>query len=187
MRPDQFNSWLTVDAKGLYCQPGGFHIDPYAGAKRAIDHPWPFRPCAARPRARARDARHARHHGAAARDRRRAAAPRRRPMARRIAVGDVAVTLVPAGHVLGSAQVVIEYRGARAVVSGDYKRRADPTCPAFELVPCDLFVTEATFALAGVPARRCRARGRRSCSSRAASFPSARMSSASTGSANASG
>ena len=53
----------------------------------------------------------------------------------------------PAGHVLGSAQVLIEWKGARVVVSGDYKRSADPTCPAFELVPCDLFITEATFAL----------------------------------------
>jgi putative mRNA 3-end processing factor len=43
--------------------------------------------------------------------------------------------------------VVIEWKGARAVISGDYKRGADPTCPPFELVPCDLFVTEATFAL----------------------------------------
>jgi putative mRNA 3-end processing factor len=49
--------------------------------------------------------------------------------------------------VLGSAQVVVEANGARAVVSGDYKRRADPTCRPFELVPCDLFVTEATFGL----------------------------------------
>src|SRR5205823_2240728 len=55
--------------------------------------------------------------------------------------------LVPAGHVLGSAQLVIEYQGTRVVVSGDYKRRPDPTCPPFEPQPCDLFVTEATFAL----------------------------------------
>jgi putative mRNA 3-end processing factor len=54
---------------------------------------------------------------------------------------------VPAGHILGSAQVVIEYGGQRAVISGDYKRSADPTCHPFELVPCDLFVTEATFGL----------------------------------------
>ena len=55
--------------------------------------------------------------------------------------------LVPAGHVLGSAQVVLEWRGSRVVVSGDYKRRRDPTCAAFEPVPCDVFVTEATFGL----------------------------------------
>jgi putative mRNA 3-end processing factor len=62
-------------------------------------------------------------------------------------VKDVTVTLVPAGHILGSAQVVIDYNGQRAVISGDYKRHADPTCDPFELVPCDLFVTEATFGL----------------------------------------
>ena len=57
------------------------------------------------------------------------------------------VRLVPAGHILGSAQVVIEHGGRRAVVSGDYKRRPDPTAAPFELVRCDLFVTEATFGL----------------------------------------
>ncbi|MEM1315298.1 MAG: ligase-associated DNA damage response exonuclease, partial [Pseudomonadota bacterium] len=62
-------------------------------------------------------------------------------------IGDARITLVPAGHVLGSAQVVIEVRGLRAVVSGDYKRAPDPTCAGFEPVPCDLFVTEATFGL----------------------------------------
>lgn len=64
-----------------------------------------------------------------------------------VRIGDVTVRLEPAGHVLGSAQVVIEAGGARAVVSGDYKRMADPTCRAFAVVTCDLFVTEATFGL----------------------------------------
>jgi putative mRNA 3-end processing factor len=64
-----------------------------------------------------------------------------------IRVGEVALWLAPAGHVLGSAQVVLEHRGCRVVYSGDYKRRADPTCTAFEPVPCDLFITEATFGL----------------------------------------
>jgi putative mRNA 3-end processing factor len=59
----------------------------------------------------------------------------------------VGLRLVPAGHVLGSAQVVLEWQGSRIVVSGDYKRRRDPSCAAFEPVPCDVFVTEATFAL----------------------------------------
>jgi putative mRNA 3-end processing factor len=61
--------------------------------------------------------------------------------------GDVTLRLAPAGHILGSAQVVIEHQGQRAVISGDYKRHRDPTCDPFELVPCDLFVTEATFGL----------------------------------------
>ena len=59
----------------------------------------------------------------------------------------VEVSLVPAGHVLGSAQAVVRWKGLTIVVSGDYKRRRDPTCPAFEPVPCDVFVTEATFGL----------------------------------------
>jgi putative mRNA 3-end processing factor len=60
----------------------------------------------------------------------------------------VRVWLRPAGHVLGSAQVCMEWRGSRAVVSGDYKRRPDPTCAGFEAERgCDVFVTEATFAL----------------------------------------
>ena len=64
-----------------------------------------------------------------------------------VLVGDVLVTFVPAGHVLGSAQIVLEHRGEKVVVSGDYKRRKDPTCPCFVPVPCDVFITEATFGL----------------------------------------
>ena len=59
----------------------------------------------------------------------------------------VAVSLVPAGHVLGSAQAVIRWKGVTMVVSGDYKRRRDPTCAGFEPVPCDVFISEATFGL----------------------------------------
>ncbi|WP_156680307.1 ligase-associated DNA damage response exonuclease [Sphingomonas profundi] len=64
-----------------------------------------------------------------------------------LALGDVSVRFVPAGHVLGSAQIVLERGAERIVVSGDYKRRPDPTCDPFEPVPCDIFVTEATFGL----------------------------------------
>jgi len=64
-----------------------------------------------------------------------------------VRLGDVDVSFVPAGHVLGSAQIVLEHGGERIVVSGDYKRREDPTCLPFEPVPCDIFVTEATFGL----------------------------------------
>ncbi|MGH6960665.1 MAG: ligase-associated DNA damage response exonuclease, partial [Dongiaceae bacterium] len=62
-------------------------------------------------------------------------------------LGDATLRLVPAGHVLGSAQVVLEHGGRRVVVSGDYKRRPDPTCAPFEPVRCDVFITEATFGL----------------------------------------
>lgn len=62
-------------------------------------------------------------------------------------MGDARVSLHPAGHVLGSAQVRIEVQGEVWVVSGDYKRQLDPTCSPFEVVPCDTFITEATFGL----------------------------------------
>ena len=62
-------------------------------------------------------------------------------------IGDVDVRLMPAGHVLGSAQVEVKWKGLTMVGTGDYKRRADPTCPAFEVVPCNIFISEATFAL----------------------------------------
>jgi putative mRNA 3-end processing factor len=64
-----------------------------------------------------------------------------------LTLGEVEVSFVPAGHVLGSAQIVLDFRGERIVVSGDYKRRTDPTCARFEPVKCDVFVTEATFGL----------------------------------------
>src|SRR5580704_7019971 len=59
----------------------------------------------------------------------------------------VSVTFHPAGHVLGSAQIAVERGGVRIVDSGDYKNVADPTCASLELVPCDVFITEATFGL----------------------------------------
>ncbi|MFW2830682.1 ligase-associated DNA damage response exonuclease [Sphingomonas sp. ID0503] len=62
-------------------------------------------------------------------------------------VDGIDVSFVPAGHVLGSAQIVLEKDGERVVVSGDYKRRPDPTCAPFQPVPCDVFITEATFGL----------------------------------------
>ncbi|GGB48710.1 DNA ligase-associated DEXH box helicase [Roseibium aquae] len=64
-----------------------------------------------------------------------------------VTLNGVEVTLHPAGHVLGSAQILLNAGGHRTVVSGDYKRHADPTCSPFELVRCHTFVTEATFGL----------------------------------------
>lgn len=64
-----------------------------------------------------------------------------------IDINGVSVTFHPAGHVLGSAQIVVEHQGLRIVASGDYKRQKDATCLPFEPVPCDVFITEATFGL----------------------------------------
>ena len=65
----------------------------------------------------------------------------------RVRLGNVEASFVPAGHVLGAAQIVLEHGGERIVVSGVYKCRPDPTCAPFEPVPCDIFITEATFGL----------------------------------------
>ncbi len=137
---------LTLTPEGLYCPDGGFHIDPVRPvAKAAITHG---------------HADHARAgHGAVL------ATPEtlaimavrygekfcetRQPirLGETLKVGGVDLSVAPAGHVRGSAQIVMERPDVRAVVSGDYKRQRDPTAEAFELVPCDLFVTEATFGL----------------------------------------
>jgi len=65
----------------------------------------------------------------------------------RAQIGGATISLHSAGHVLGSAQACFEAGGVRVVASGDYKRQPDPTCAPFEVVPCDVFITEATFAL----------------------------------------
>jgi len=145
-RQARFESWLVRDGAGLYCVPGGFHVDPSRAVERAVithghsDH--------ARP-----------GHGAVLATAETIAVIKARlgpdaarsfqplPYGETLDLGGVRMRLAPAGHVLGSAQVVIEHGGGRAVISGDYKRRPDPTAAPFELVPCDLFVTEATFAL----------------------------------------
>ena len=64
-----------------------------------------------------------------------------------VQLGDVKVKFHPAGHVLGSAQIAVSCEGTRIVASGDYKDAPDPTCAPFEAVPCDVFITEATFGL----------------------------------------
>jgi putative mRNA 3-end processing factor len=64
-----------------------------------------------------------------------------------LTINSVRVSFHGAGHVLGSAQIAVEKDATRIVASGDYKRAADPTCAPFEPIKCDVFITEATFAL----------------------------------------
>jgi putative mRNA 3-end processing factor len=142
----KFASWLRPDPSGLCCVPGGFHIDPARAVERAIithghsDHARPGHGAVlATPETIAIMKARLGPEAAGSFQELRYGEP--------LAMGGVTVRLVPAGHILGSAQVVMEHRGARAVVSGDYKRRPDPTAASFELVACDLFVTEATFGL----------------------------------------
>jgi len=143
IQPERF---LFPTAEGLYCEPGNFYIDPVKAVDKAIithGH-----------------ADHARsgHHSVLATQRtldimairygedfcaqRQAAA-----FGETTIINDVKVSLHPAGHVLGSAQILLEYEGLRTVVSGDYKRLADPTAETFMAIKCNVFVTEATFGL----------------------------------------
>jgi putative mRNA 3-end processing factor len=141
------DTWLKVLPQGLFCEPGGFFIDPVAAVDRAVithahaDH---ARPGHAHVLASPATLAIMRVRMGAERA---GTTQQALGWGEEVAVGDVRVWLAPAGHVLGSAQVAMDYRGSRAVVSGDYKRVADPTCDGFEPVPCDVFVTEATFAL----------------------------------------
>ncbi|GAB4169118.1 MAG: ligase-associated DNA damage response exonuclease [Thalassobaculales bacterium] len=138
--------WVQVRPEGLFVVPGGFFVDPVRAVEHAVithghsDHaraghgavlatPGTLAIMRARGALAEGQAAQALDHGDW------------------VTVGAVRVALAPAGHVLGSAQAVLEHRGQRVVVSGDYKRRADPTCAPFEPVACDVFVTEATFGL----------------------------------------
>jgi putative mRNA 3-end processing factor len=141
---------LVPSPSGVCCKRGGFHIDPTRPVERAVithahsDH------------ARA-------GHGAVLATQETldlmrlrygenfAGATQAVRYGERIDLAGAKITLHPAGHILGSAQVAVEVDGLRVVASGDYKNAADltvdPTCAPFELVRCDLFITEATFAL----------------------------------------
>ncbi|WP_049826520.1 ligase-associated DNA damage response exonuclease [Bradyrhizobium japonicum] len=143
MRPQDI---LLPTADGLCCKPGNFHIDPVRPVERAVithghsDH------------ARA-------GHGAVLATQETLDMMRLRygenfagsaqviSYGEEIRLGDVRVRFHPAGHVLGSAQIAVTCKDTCIVASGDYKDAPDPTCTPFELVPCDVFITEATFGL----------------------------------------
>ena len=143
MQPHQL---LLPRPEGLYCPPGDFFIDPVRPVERALithghsDH-----------------ARAGHRHVLATRQTLDimalrygsdfAGSTQAAALGETISLNGVSVGFHPAGHVLGSAQIAVEMGGLRIVASGDYKRAADPTCAPFEIVPCDVFITEATFAL----------------------------------------
>ncbi|WP_040308161.1 ligase-associated DNA damage response exonuclease [Afipia felis] len=143
MRPQDI---LLPTAAGLCCKPGGFHIDPVRPVERALithghsDH--------ARP-----------GHGAVLATQETLDIMRLRygdnfagstqviSYGEPLKLGKIEVSFHPAGHVLGSAQIAVDHGGLRIVASGDYKDAPDPTCTPFEIVSCDVFITEATFGL----------------------------------------
>lgn len=147
IRPEQL---LCPKPEGLYCAPGDFFIDPVRPVDRAvITHGHADHARAGHGAVLATPAtldimgvRYGEGH---------ATSTQPAPYGERIVVGEAEVQLVPAGHVLGSAQAIVRWRGLTIGVSGDFKRRRDPTCAGFEPVDCDVYVTEATF---GLPAFR---------------------------------
>jgi putative mRNA 3-end processing factor len=143
MKPSEI---LCPKPEGLYCAPGDFFIDPVRPVTRAvITHGHSDHARAGHGSVLATAAtlaimgeRYGRDH---------AGIEQLVKYGETTRVNGVDVRLAPAGHVLGSAQAVVEHQGLRIVVSGDYKRRRDPTCAPFEPIACDVFVSEATFAL----------------------------------------
>jgi putative mRNA 3-end processing factor len=135
---------ITPTDRGLYCEAGQFHIDPWRPVPRAVithahgDHLTPGSATylcadAALPLVRHRLGPDA--------------AVRAIPYGETVNLDGLRLSLHPAGHILGSAQVRVEQRGEIWVASGDYKRAADPTCAPFEPQRCHAFITEATFGL----------------------------------------
>ena len=137
---------LRPTPQGLYCPPGDFFVDPVCPVGRAlVTH------------AHADHARPGHDHVLATRQTLDIMAIRYgadfsgatqiADFGNTIRINEVDVTFHPAGHVLGSAQIAVVWNNTKIVVSGDYKRLADPTAESFEPVACDVFITEATFGL----------------------------------------
>lgn len=135
---------LKLTSEGLYCELGQFYIDPWKPVPKAIithahgDHAhWGMGEYIC-----VREAEHIM--------KKRIGADSKITMysyGEIFRMGDVEVSFHPAGHILGSSQVRIEYEGEVWLFTGDFKRDEDPTCAPFEVVPCDVFISEATFSL----------------------------------------
>jgi len=135
---------LKVDDRGLWCEAGGFYIDPWKSVSRAIithahsDHAKPGSSqylCTTRGKGVLQC-----RLGASAKI-------ESLPYGESLSIGGVKVSFHPAGHILGSAQVRVEYKGEVWVVTGDYKREPDRTCDPFEIVKCHTLITESTFGM----------------------------------------
>ena len=143
IRPEDL---LHPTPAGLYCPPGDFYVDPVRPVDRAVvthghsDHARAGHGAVlATPQTLAIMAE---RYGEDFTGRRQAAA-----YGEATSINGVEIRLHPAGHVLGSAQAEVRWQGLTIVVSGDYKRRRDPTCASFEPTPCHVFISEATFGL----------------------------------------
>jgi putative mRNA 3-end processing factor len=135
---------LTNTTSGLYCAAGDFYIDPWRPVPRAVithahaDH-YAWGCGSYLVAAEGKNVFRVRLGADALIETRAYSDP--------ADLNGVQVSFHPAGHILGSAQVRVAYRGEVWVVSGDYKTEVDRTCTPFEVVPCHHFITEATFGL----------------------------------------
>lgn len=142
----RYDDLLHPTPSGLYCPLGDFYIDPVKQVDRALvthghaDHARPGHKhvLATQETLDIMALRYGENH---------AGATQSAALGAIQTIGGTTVSFHPAGHVLGSAQIAVEHKGTRIVASGDYKRGNDPTCASFEPVACDVFITEATFAL----------------------------------------
>jgi len=140
------STWFSVTQFGLYCIPGKFYIDPNQPVDAALithahaDHACPGsrKVLATRETLAIMNVRY----GLNAYQ-----LPQIINYYETIYINGVTVRFIPAGHILGSAQIIIEYSGNRIIISGDYKRMPDPTCFPFEVESADVFLSEATFGL----------------------------------------
>ncbi|MDQ3051204.1 MAG: MBL fold metallo-hydrolase [Bacteroidota bacterium] len=139
------NSPLVRRPEGLYFVPGDFYIDPQRAVARAVishghaDHAiasneevWCTRPTSNFMKMRYKDRLKSSFHTVAYRE--------------PFHIGAAVIQFYPAGHILGSAQIIIDYNGKRYCYTGDFKLRPDCSCEPFEVVPCDVLITETTFA-----------------------------------------
>lgn len=147
MKPTVNHEWdsiLRLTEDGLYCPSGDFHIDPWRPVRRAVithghsdharqGHERYLTTVLSTPIIKSRLGSDIQVQGLA--------------YGERLKCDSATISFHPSGHILGSAQVRIEVKGRVAVVTGDFKREPDPTCQEFEVVPCDLLVTETTFGL----------------------------------------
>ena len=148
------NDLLRITERGLYCEAGGFYIDPWLPVDRAVithahgDHArWGSKTYACSAEAeRVLSTRVGSEPSSGVHGR------------ERFLVNGVTLSFHPAGHILGSAQIRVEHQGETWVVSGDYKTEPDPTCTPFEPVRCNVFITESTFGLPDLSLAVCRRR-----------------------------
>jgi putative mRNA 3-end processing factor len=143
-QPARVDGLLTLSDQGLYCPAGDFHIDPFRPVDKAVvthahgDHA--TRGCEKYLTSAEGEGvlRHRMLDGAKIQT---------LPYGEPLDINGVTLSFHPAGHIRGSAQIRLEHRGEVWVVTGDYKVMPDPTCTPFELVECDVFITECTFGL----------------------------------------